>query len=193
MNPTLALQQTMRTSLASDGMPADQAAAVAEALSTSKANDAEIESKYRLARGMLSSIIESKFSSKDAMLEFIEQSLLNNALLANQQFVEQVSNLDAMDSARAASLFIGKFVELRKARENDFKGESVTLRLALEMQSTLSRIGELGISSQNLEIIDVESLPIPDFANSQKDGANESDEATEVAGIPNLHDHDDES
>ncbi len=64
-----------------------------------------VEDKYALSRGHIQRIIRKQFITQEALLEFIEDCMATNALLANQIFFEKAHELSAIQAAQAAGIF----------------------------------------------------------------------------------------
>lgn len=110
-------------------------AATAEVLSGTPM--AEAQRMYAVQQGDLDRFIKQVFPTDTDRYEFLEQCMLTNSMLAMARFHEVYKEMDAIDAARAATLFAGKAVDIRKARTEGFREQPISIGAIITLEKTL--------------------------------------------------------
>lgn len=101
---------------------------------------ADAERLYGVAQMEIKAFVERTFPTDEDRFAFLENCMLTNAMLASSRFVQCYGELSAVDAARAASIFAGKAVEIRKARETGFKEAPVNVTTIVALEKTLKSL-----------------------------------------------------
>lgn len=96
-----------------------------------------VEKKYVLASNAIQRIIRKVFPSQESLLEFVEDTMLSNCLLAQQIFTEKAHEMTAIQAAQAAGIFANRVVEIKKARATNYKPEIIPVGLLLQLGEAL--------------------------------------------------------
>lgn len=96
-----------------------------------------VEDKYALSRGAIQRIIRKQFITQEALLDFVEDCMATNLLLANQIFFEKANELTPIQAAQAAGIFSSRLVELKKARTANYRPEPISVGVLLQLGEAL--------------------------------------------------------
>jgi len=105
-------------------------------------------------------IMDVVFPDPKEMVKVLENTLLNNAVLANAIFLSKAHELSPKDAAVAAGIFAQRFLELKKDREGTDQ-QPIDLKLIVQLQGTLGQIHQL----KQLDNSKVIELPPNEKAN----------------------------
>lgn len=102
------------------------------------------EKKYKLEKGEVQNALRLFFPSKEERLNALSNLLLDNAITGAMIFKEKKKDLTVMQAAIAAGLFTDKFIQLQKAKQNNFASDAdVNVSLILQLEKTLARTKEI--------------------------------------------------
>lgn len=96
-----------------------------------------VEDKFALSRGCIQRIIRKQFVTQESLLEFVEDCMATNALIANQLFMEKAHEMSAIQAAQAAGIFSSRLVELKKARTANYRPEPIAMGVILQLGEAL--------------------------------------------------------
>lgn len=100
----------------------------------------EVEKRYAVQAQELSRYIKKAFPQDEDRFKFLEEMMITNATLAAGRFQDVFGEMNAEQAARAAGIFAGKALEIKKARESGFKEQPVQVGVILQLQETLSKL-----------------------------------------------------
>lgn len=100
----------------------------------------EIEKRYAVQAQELSRYLKKAFPDDEDRFKFLEEMMITNATLAAGRFQDVFGEMNAEQAARAAGIFAGKAIEIKKARESGFKEQPVNVGVILQLQETLNRL-----------------------------------------------------
>lgn len=100
----------------------------------------EIERTYGIKIEQITSLLRRTFPAEADRFEFMQNCMMANSVMAMAQFEKTHTEMDAIDSAKAATLFAGKALDFKKAREAGFKEQPVSVGIILQLQETLNAI-----------------------------------------------------
>lgn len=100
----------------------------------------EVEKRYAVQAQELNKYIHKAFPQDEDRFKFLEDMMVTNATLAAGRFQDVFGEMNAEQAARAAGIFAGKALEIKKARENGFKEQPVQVGVILQLQETLDRL-----------------------------------------------------
>lgn len=100
----------------------------------------EVERLYALNNVEIQRFIKKTFPNDVDRYQFLEDCMLQNSMMAQARFAQVFGEMSAIDAARAATMFAGKAIEIRKARENGFKEAPLNVAVILSIEKTLQKL-----------------------------------------------------
>lgn len=116
-------------------------AAASEVLS-GKATMAQAGRAYAVTYHDIQHFLEKTFPNEEDRYKFLEEAMIGNSVLSMKRFAESYETMDAIDAARAATMFAGKAAELRKARLDGFKEPPIGVNLIISLERNLQKLTE---------------------------------------------------
>lgn len=96
--------------------------------------------RYALQQSEISQYLRKLFPTDEERFEFLESCMIANSMIAMQDFQKNHGDMEPADSAKAAAMFAGKALEIKKARENGFKEAPINIGILLSLERTLASI-----------------------------------------------------
>lgn len=99
---------------------------------------AQVMRRYGVAIEDLNRLMKQAFPLDADRFEFMEDCMLANSMLAMGVFQEKYTELGALDAAKAAVMFAGKGLEIKKAREAGYKEQPINVLTLIKLENTLN-------------------------------------------------------
>lgn len=112
------------------------------AVLSGNATYADAQRMYAVSNAEIRRFIEQVFPTEEDKYTFLEECMVSNAMLASSRFQQSFSELTAIDAARAASIFAGKAIEIRKAKETGFKEPPLRVDVIVALEKTLRNLSD---------------------------------------------------
>lgn len=85
-------------------------------------------------------LIKQSFATEEDSYKFMEECMVANAMLSSSIFQKKYEDLTAIEAAKATAIFMGKAVEVRKAREAGFKEPPISVNVIVALEQTLKKL-----------------------------------------------------
>lgn len=103
----------------------------------------ECEEKYKLSNGYLNLMLKKMFPNTEAMEKCLEEVLLSNAIICGAVLREKAPEMSGKDAAIATGIMSQRFLEVKKARQNNFREDTPSIAILLQLQSTMEKVGQI--------------------------------------------------
>lgn len=100
----------------------------------------KVASEFDVTTHELSEYVQKLFPTDDDRYGFLEDSMVANAMLASKIFQEKYTELSALDAAKAAGMFAGKALEIKKGRNDGFKTPPIQVGILISLKETLKNL-----------------------------------------------------
>jgi hypothetical protein len=100
----------------------------------------EIEKMYAVNLQDITRVLKKAFTTDDERYEFMENCMVAGAVQALNQFDKKHSEMDAVGAAKAATMLMGRALDVKKAREAGFRETPINVGLIVSLQKTLNAI-----------------------------------------------------
>lgn len=136
--PTIATKLQEVVGVASTGEEKVLQLAATEILSGIKTEDVAI--KYALDTEEINGYLRRIFPTDDAKFTFLEDCMTANSMRAMAVFERNSHMMLPVEAAKAATMFAGKALEIKKARESGFKEAPTNPQTILNLEMVLNKL-----------------------------------------------------
>ena len=98
---------------------------------------ADIEKVYAVNLAEINRLLKKAFSSDEDRFKFLEECMMSNSVLAMGQFHKKYGEMTAIEAAKASTMFAGRALDIKKAREAGFKEAPINVGVIVALQKTL--------------------------------------------------------
>lgn len=111
-----------------------------EAASSHLAGDNSKQKQLQIKPHEIKAYLKQLFPDEHDRYTFLEEISLTNAALSAKRFQDCFSELTPGEAAKAYGVFAGKAIEIRKAREANFREAPISPQILISLEKTLQQV-----------------------------------------------------
>lgn len=117
-----------------------QEANLHEATVSQLAGDKSVAKALSINPHQIKAYLSQLFPDEQDRYTFLEECAITNAALSNARFKDSFSEMTPMEAAKAYGIFAGKAVEIRKAKEANFREAPISPQILIQLEKTLQMV-----------------------------------------------------